>query len=58
VKSVRIAVAALALALAACQPTDEPTTEETTTTTECFEDMPCFDCDTMGNMVCGPEQED
>jgi hypothetical protein len=24
----------------------------------CMEDMPCWDCDTMGNMVCGPEQED
>jgi hypothetical protein len=26
----------------------------TTTTTECTEDMPCFDCETMGNMMCDP----
>lgn len=20
----------------------------------CYEDMPCWNCDTMGNLVCGP----
>lgn len=24
------------------------------TTTTCQEDMPCWDCATMGNLVCGP----
>lgn len=25
-----------------------------TTTTLCFEDMECWDCETMGNRICGP----
>ena len=36
----------------------EPTTTVPTTTApapECQEDDPCWDCETMGNMVCGPE---
>lgn len=30
--------------------------DPTTTTIEvvCYEDDPCWDCSTMGNMVCGP----
>ena len=23
---------------------------------ECMEDMPCWDCETMGNRICGPIQ--
>jgi hypothetical protein len=26
--------------------------------TECTEDMPCWDCDTMGNLHCGLEQDE
>lgn len=22
----------------------------------CFEDMPCWDCETMGNFICGPTE--
>jgi hypothetical protein len=36
---------------------EDPTTTTTlpvTTTTECFEEMPCWDCSEMGNLICGP----
>lgn len=23
---------------------------------KCWEDEPCWDCETMGNQICGPEQ--
>lgn len=29
-------------------------TIEAPPTTICHEDMPCWDCSTMGNMICGP----
>lgn len=37
----------------------EPMTHRTvgtssTSTTTCAEDMPCWDCSTMGNRICGP----
>lgn len=25
-----------------------------TNTPACYEDMPCWDCATMGNLICGP----
>lgn len=30
---------------------------EPPTPTACVEDMPCWDCNTMGNKVCGPQNE-
>lgn len=41
-------------------PVDEPVGPPPTTTTTipdvqtCFEDEPCWDCETMGNKICGP----
>ena len=30
-----------------------PNDPSNTTTTVCYEDMPCWDCKTMGNKICG-----
>jgi LPXTG-motif cell wall-anchored protein len=32
----------------------ETTTPPTTVVDECLEDEPCWDCETMGNKICGP----
>lgn len=38
-------------------PTPTPTAAQTTAPA-CEEDMPCWDCETMGNKVCGPTAEE
>jgi len=48
----QLATLAVLLALAAWNDAQVPTTPPTTTV--CMEDMPCWDCNTMGNLVCGP----
>ena len=40
---------------ASTQPTTQPSTEAKPAK-ECQEDEPCWDCHTMGNKVCGPDQ--
>lgn len=49
--------AALALALAVAALTGCHREAPTTTPTRCEEDMPCWDCHTMGNRVCGPTDQ-
>ena len=36
---------------------DIPERIPTTPTTTCFEDMPCFDCNTMGNGLCSANDQ-
>ena len=45
------ALAAASTLMAACGPDPVPEPE---TRPSCYEDEPCWDCETMGNMVCGP----
>jgi hypothetical protein len=51
-----IAAAMLALALAGCSGTVPSRWVPEPTTTVCHEDMACWDCETMGNKICGPKQ--
>ena len=54
--------AVLALAVSGPEPATTSTTTEPTlipplTVERCLEDEPCWDCETMGNRICGPVAE-
>jgi hypothetical protein len=49
-----IAAGLVALSLAACDPNAGPWVDKPDDGQECQEDMPCWDCETMGNRICGP----
>jgi len=53
-----LAVLVLTGAVAACHPPvqiDVPVVIERPEPPACQEDEPCWDCTTMGNLICGPE---
>jgi hypothetical protein len=47
------ASAALAGGLLACEP-ERPEAVSPDVLAPCLEDEPCWDCETMGNRICGP----
>jgi hypothetical protein len=60
--SQRLRVAGASLASAcllglACQGPEPATTETPVQPAPCQEDMPCWDCRTMGNKICGEVHE-
>jgi hypothetical protein len=59
-RRVRALGAALLLTVAAgaCVPTDyfKTPAHQPPDSVRCREDMPCWDCQTMGNRICGPAQ--
>lgn len=43
------------MGMGACaQPTVTVNYPTPTVNEQCEEDMPCWDCETMGNLICGP----
>lgn len=51
----RIAAALMALAIVAASHEVRQELDDDQKITTCFEDMPCWDCHTMGNHVCGKD---